>query len=149
MTSVFGFDIMTLVMKMKNNIGYRIKEFRTRAKLSQIALAKELGVTNRAVSNWESGQNGIDVDLIPAICTILGVSPNELLDTPETNKISAEASAFAKAFDALDAPGKAVLQAVLDTQQQRIKEYGPAAKRAPTGTTRRVPLIQGADESEI
>ena len=115
----------------KSNIGNRIKEFRSQAKMSQKTLAEMLGVTNRAVSNWESGANGIDVDLIPAICEALNISPNDLLDTPSTDTISAEEMDLFKAIRALDAPGKAAVYAALEVQQQRIREYGPAVKRKP------------------
>lgn len=63
-------------------IGSRVKEHRKKAGLSQIQLAEMLGVTNRAVSNWESGVNGIDIELIPKICEALNVKPNDLMDTP-------------------------------------------------------------------
>ena len=133
-------------MKMKKNIGLRIKEYRSAAKMTQGALAEKVGVTNRAVSNWESGVNGVDVDLIPAICAALNVSPNELLGTPAKESLSQESISFAKSFESLDAPGKAVVQAVLESQRQRIREYGPAVKGS---TTRRIPLMQGAHEAEI
>ena len=141
---------MISVMKMKNNIGARIKEFRSKAKLTQGALAEKLGVTNRAVSNWESGTNGVDVDLIPALCAALNVSPNDLLGTPSQKELSEEAISFARSFDALDAPGKAVMQAVLETQQQRIRECGPAVKLQSIEIVRkRIPMIQGTHEAEI
>lgn len=96
--------------------------------MTQGALAEKIGVTNRAVSNWESGTNGVDVDLIPAICAALDISPNELLGTPTKEELTEEALTFAKTFDSLDAPGKAAVTAVLETQQQRIREYGRATK---------------------
>ena len=73
---------MNAVIKMKKMIGSKIKTYRKKAGLSQIQLAEKLNVTNRAVSNWESGSNGIDIELIPAICAALNVAPNDLLDTP-------------------------------------------------------------------
>lgn len=137
-------------MKMKNNIGARIKEFRSRVKLTQGALAEKLGVTNRAVSNWESGTNGVDVDLIPALCAALNVSPNDLLGTPSQKELSEEAISFARSFDALDAPGRAAVQAVLDSELNRIKEYGPAVKLQTVDIVRRrIPVIQGTHEAEI
>lgn len=138
---------MKSVMKMKKNIGLRIKEYRSRIKMTQGALAEKIGVTNRAVSNWESGSNGVDVDLIPAICAALNISPNELLGTPAKDELSKEATSFAEAFDRLDAPGRAAVMAVLETQQQRIKEYGPLIVAAHHG--KQIPVIVGTDEAEI
>lgn len=132
---------------MKKTIGLRIKEYRSRIKMTQGALAEKIGVTNRAVSNWESGTNGVDVDLIPAICAALDISPNELLGTPTKEELTEEALTFAKTFDSLDAPGKAAVTAVLETQQQRIKEYGRLEKKP--GINIRMPLIQGTHEAEI
>ena len=70
-------------MKMRKDIGQRIKAFRTQAGLNQKQLADKIGVTNRAVSNWEKGLNGVDVELLPAICEVLHVDLTDLLDTPK------------------------------------------------------------------
>ena len=64
----------------------------------------------------------------------------------EKTGYAAEDVALMHAFHSLDVPGKAAVKAVLESQQQRIREYGPAVKAS---ATRRIPLIQGADESEI
>lgn len=140
---------MISVMKMKKNIGIRIKEYRSRAKMTQGVLAEKLGVTNRAVSNWESGTNGVDVDLIPAICAALDVSPNELLGTPTKEGLAEESISFAKAFESLDAPGKAAVQAVLESQQQRIRRYGTVDKPIGFVRGRPIPMVQGTHEAII
>ena len=51
--------------------------------LTQQKLADELGITNKAVSKWETGQGIPDVSLLPALSEILGVTVDELL-TGET-----------------------------------------------------------------
>ena len=109
---------MVSVIEMKKEIGKRIKEFRKLAKLSQVELAEKLSVTNRAVSNWESGANGVDVELIPAICEALHISPNDLMDTPSAQTLSPEALEFARRFDKLDAQGKREVCAVLDIESE-------------------------------
>ena len=82
LTSGFWPAIMNAVIEMKKEIGSKIKFYRKKAGLSQIQLAEKLNVTNRAVSNWESGANGIDIELIPVICEALNVRPNDLMNTP-------------------------------------------------------------------
>lgn len=58
--------------------------------------------------------------------------------------------AMLKAISSLDASGKAVMQAVLETQQQRIRECGPAVKLQSVEIVRkRIPMIQGTHEAEI
>lgn len=47
--------------------------------LTQEQLAVSLGVTNQAVSKWESGQCCPDIQLLPAIASLFEVSVDELL----------------------------------------------------------------------
>lgn len=47
--------------------------------LTQQQLAAELGVTNRAVSKWETGQGLPDIALLPALAAALGITVDELL----------------------------------------------------------------------
>ena len=52
---------------MQLNIGTKIKELRRRDRRTQEALAEALGVTNQAVSRWESGGSYPDMEIVPAI----------------------------------------------------------------------------------
>ena len=54
-----------------------LRKVRLKAKLSQTALASELGVHFRTVQNWEKGITPIPITVNPALDKILGVS-----DTP-------------------------------------------------------------------
>ncbi len=65
---------------LKYEIGTRIKKFREMSNISQIELAKRLGVSNSRISNWEQGINRPDADMISKICIVLSVSPSDLLD---------------------------------------------------------------------
>lgn len=47
---------------------------------SQTELAEQLGVTNKAVSRWETGRGYPDVELLPQLARELGVSISELLE---------------------------------------------------------------------
>ena len=42
-------------------------------------LAEKLNITNRAVSKWETGKSMPDVSLMLDLCSILGITVNELL----------------------------------------------------------------------
>lgn len=60
-------------------IGEIIKELRTERGLSQAALAKEIGVSQKAVDYWERGINEPKASYIAALAEFFGVSCDELL----------------------------------------------------------------------
>lgn len=60
-------------------IGTLIAASRRARGLTQQQLAEELGVTNRAVSKWETGQGLPDIALLPALAAALGITVDELL----------------------------------------------------------------------
>lgn len=66
-------------MRMRYEIGSRIRKYREENNLSQKQLAKKIGVSNSRVSNWEQGLNRPDADILAAICVALDVSPSLLL----------------------------------------------------------------------
>jgi len=66
-----------------NNIGKRIKELRKKNDLTQEKLADYLGVTDKAVSKWETGITTPDLGLILPLARILQVTADELLGGKE------------------------------------------------------------------
>lgn len=60
-------------------IGNFIKEQRTEKQLTQKQLAEKLGVTDKAISRWETGKGIPDVSLLIPLSNALGVSVNEIL----------------------------------------------------------------------
>ncbi len=65
------------------SIGKNIAAFRKDKGLTQTELGELLGVSNQAVSKWESEINMPDVMLLPEIAKALGVTLNQLYDIPE------------------------------------------------------------------
>lgn len=61
-------------------LGDKIAYYRKKMNITQDALAQQLGVTNQAVSKWESDQCCPDVMLLPKIADIFGTSIDELFD---------------------------------------------------------------------
>ena len=59
--------------------GKFISRCRKDAGLTQAVLAEKLGITDRAVSKWETGRSLPDASLMLELCGILGISVNELL----------------------------------------------------------------------
>jgi transcriptional regulator with XRE-family HTH domain len=71
--------------KIYRDLGERIRSFRRRAKLSQLALGKLLGVTFQQVQKYETGANKIPFHRLLEIAELVGVELYELagLDTPK------------------------------------------------------------------
>ncbi len=59
-------------------IGTFISACRKEKGLTQAQLAEQLGVTNKAVSKWESGNGIPDISLFPVLSELLGVTADEL-----------------------------------------------------------------------
>ena len=59
-------------------LGNRISYHRKKLGLTQEALAKQLDVTNQAVSKWEADLCCPDVMLLPKIADIFGITVDEL-----------------------------------------------------------------------
>lgn len=59
--------------------GKFIAKCRKGAGLTQAALAEKLGITDRAVSKWETGKSLPDASIMLELCGILGINVNELL----------------------------------------------------------------------
>ena len=60
-------------------IGQFISQCRKKANLTQTQLADKLGLTNRAVSKWETGKALPDSAIMLELCSILGITVNDLL----------------------------------------------------------------------
>ena len=76
-------------------IGRFIAACRKEQGFTQAALAERLGITDRAVSKWETGRSMPDASIMPALCGLLGINLNELfcgerLDMDEYKKMAEE-----------------------------------------------------------
>lgn len=49
-----------------------------KANINQVQLAEKLGISKGTVNNWARGINSPDLDLIPRICDVLGISVLDL-----------------------------------------------------------------------
>ncbi len=60
-------------------IGKFIAWKRKEQNLTQAQLAKKLGITDRAVSKWETGKSLPDASIMLEMCALLGITVNDLL----------------------------------------------------------------------
>lgn len=66
-------------------IGKFIQERRKAQGYTQAALAERLGITDRAISKWETGRSMPDSSIMLELCDLLGISVNELLSGEQLN----------------------------------------------------------------
>lgn len=62
-----------------NNFAKNLKELRTEANLTQASLAEKMGVSQRAVSNWEQGARQPDYDTLLKLAHFFDVTTDYLL----------------------------------------------------------------------
>ena len=79
---------------MKKSLGNMIAELRRQQGMTQLELAGKMGVTDKAVSKWERDLSCPDINSLPDLAEILGVSVDELMqvkrETESPKKGSAE-----------------------------------------------------------
>lgn len=88
----------------KQSFGSTIAALRKEKGMTQLDLAREMGVTDKAVSKWERDLSFPDVASLPKLAEVLGVSVDELLEVktaaqtqPEHFKVPALAELVLKA----------------------------------------------------
>lgn len=64
---------------MKKTLGTMIAELRKQHGMTQLELAEKMGVTDKAVSKWERDLSCPDINSIPNLAQVLGVSVEELM----------------------------------------------------------------------
>ena len=92
---------------MKKTLGTMIAELRKQHGMTQLDLAEKMGVTDKAVSKWERDLSCPDINSIPNLAEILGVSVEELMQV----KKEAEAP-VSKVAEIMEIAPKAVAMAM-------------------------------------
>ena len=92
---------------MKKTLGTIIAELRKQRGMTQLELAEKMGVTDKAVSKWERDLSCPDINSIPNLAEILGVSVEELMQV----KKEAEAP-VSKVAEIMEIAPKAVAMAM-------------------------------------
>ncbi len=65
----------------KQTLGQKIAELRKAKNLTQLELATQLNITDKAVSKWERDISCPDINTFPKLAEILGVSVDELIQS--------------------------------------------------------------------
>lgn len=92
---------------MKLTIGDNIRTLRRKADLTQEELAAQIGVSCQSVSRWEQGTTYPDMELLPVLAGLFGVTVDTLLGMPDIEKER-------KADEAFDALRRESMKAEID-----------------------------------
>ena len=71
---------------MTKTLGARIAQLRKEKGMTQLELAQQMGVTDKAVSKWERDLSCPDINTIPRLAQVLGVSMDELMQIYTSDK---------------------------------------------------------------
>ena len=71
---------------MKQTMGEKITELRKAKGMTQKDLAEQMKVTDKAVSKWERNLTCPDINSLPKLAEILGISVDELLQVSKEQK---------------------------------------------------------------
>lgn len=86
---------------MTKTLGARIAALRKEKGMTQLELAQQMGVTDKAVSKWERDLSCPDINTIPRLAEVLGVSLEDLMQiySPEKreHEVSIHLSTIARA----------------------------------------------------
>ena len=66
----------------------RLREYRERAGLRQIDVAKKMNVDQAAVSKWENGENRISRKYHKRLARLYGVTVDDLLADDDTKEVT-------------------------------------------------------------
>lgn len=111
---------------VKEEIAKNLLFYRKKSGLTQKGLAEKLGVKNTAVSNWESGNNSIDIETLFAACEIFGVTLNDMygrysVEKSSTPVLSTEEERLLLAFRNLNPQGQAYILQTMDMAEKVYK----------------------------
>lgn len=113
------------------SIGSRIKERRTELHITQEQLADQIGVTKGAIANYENEVSTPKIGLLYRLLDVLDCDANYLhqdnmkKSTFDTCSTPDEFRNVIIKYRALDTRGKALIEAVLDSEYRFCKEKHP------------------------
>ena len=93
-------------MTTKEDIQYALNSLFDETGKKKSRLAEHLGVSRAAVTNWTSGNNSIDMDLIPGICDFFGVSVDEFFGRTAPARLTIEEERLLALYRSMNDKGR-------------------------------------------
>lgn len=115
--------------------GDNLKKARKHKGLTQKELSDMLGISCNGVSNWENGVSRPDIDQVRILCSLLGVSADDLI-TPDViqSTTTFEEKELIKKYNFLDIYGKKAVDALIDVEFERCNNLQTIKIAARNGT---------------
>ncbi len=124
------------------SFGQRLRERRKELGISQGELAKALGVSLSAISNYENGQNAMREDVLLRLFRVLEIEPNYLYQDSFTGKgftCTVEEQSLVRKYRNLRTSGRQALHAVANTLGAYQEDLDAAM---PEEEVRQIPLYR-------
>ena len=106
----------------------KLKEARTAAGLTQLAMAQQLGLDKTTYSGYETGRRQPDIPKLRRIIQLLEISADQLLETGVSDGVTPEELAKLRQYRLLDTHGKELCGLVLDKEVQRMTQRKTAER---------------------
>ena len=128
-------------ISLRERIRLNLVSYMESADINQVQLAEKLGISKGTVNNWARGNNSPDVDMVPKICKILGISipdlyaptkyeVHEIHNFKKAPSLSDEAMKLAEDYDGrMDDRGRETVRCVADLEVARFKSETAATLR--------------------
>ena len=81
--SVVSIFLKIDVADFKEDFGYRLKNRRETLGMKREFVASKMDVSTSIVTKWETGERNVPINRLVELCSILKISPNELLGWEE------------------------------------------------------------------
>ena len=108
-------------LSVKDDIRTNLKELMVAKGVRNVDLARALGVSKVAVTNWLNGANSIDIEKVPLICDFFGVSVDAFLSHSNRVTLSSEETQLVSLFRMADDDGKS---SILRTARHSLANSG-------------------------
>lgn len=98
----------------KAHYGVLISEARRRAGLTQLDVARALGISKNIVTHWEAGRVKPDLNLIPRLCGVLGLTLEDFFQQPSAgDRLTRREQALLEAYRSLPGRDRLILESAL------------------------------------
>ena len=111
-------------------IGKFIADRRKNANYTQMQLAEKLGITDRAISKWETGKSLPDSSIMLQLCSLLDITVNDLLSgevvtMDQYNKeLEKDVLKYLADSSLLKEDTKIIVEASVETNFDYVEEFG-------------------------